>query len=143
VAGTRRLARVRVVGDGAALLETLAAEGVALRRFALDGAGALAVFSPDDVPDLGRVERALALRFPGCVTDAVGEVALVGPGAGSDPALVVRALAAASALAPVGDAAPIACETTPMRLSLFLDGARVDDLVRALHAAVITDGGPA
>jgi aspartate kinase len=146
IAGSRRLVRVRLAGadsqrgagpatssdDGEALLALLEAEGVALRRFTLHPAPE-ALFSPDDVPDLGRVRLALGARFPAVQIDERGEVAAVGPGVGSDPAAIRRALAAVHAVA----TGRPSCEATPMRLSFYLDGADVDAVTRALHAALI------
>jgi hypothetical protein len=51
---------------------------------------------------------------------------LVGPEIGSDAALIGRALALAG---PV-----VEFESAPLRLSLEVDPARVDEVTRALHA---------
>jgi aspartate kinase len=138
VSGSRRLVEVRLPVAGAAgaeLLALLAAEGVALRRFAFGehGGGVEACFAPDDVPDLPRVERALRERFPGCAVAEVGAVTAVGAGAGSSPEVLRRALAAAASCG----AAVTRFEAAPMRLTLFLAPEQVDPVTRAVHAALV------
>ncbi len=135
VTGSRRLVRVRL--DGAdpvdELLGLLAREGVALRRFVAGRGAVEAVFAPDDLPDLSRLEQALRARFPGCHLDETGAVTAVGAGAGSSAALLRAARAAAAEHGGAG----ADLEASPMRLTLYLDGAAVDPVTRALHEAVV------
>ena len=141
VAGSRRLLRVRVAAAGGpALLGLLADEGVRLRRFAVDGERAQALFAVDDLPDLGRVEGALRARLGGVTIDECGEVAVVGPGVGADARKVDRLLEAAWALA-----GPSECEATPLRLSVYPACAQVDAVTRRLHALAVEgeSSGPA
>jgi len=81
----------------------------------------------DDVPDWARVERRLAQT--GARVTALGEVSVVGAGV-NDPQAIARALEAAGA-------PPLGWEVAPLRLTLLVETERVDELVRALHAALI------
>ena len=56
---------------------------------------------------------------------------VVGTGVGSDAATVRRALAA------VGDSGREGWQASPLRLDFTVAGERVDDVTRALHAALI------
>jgi hypothetical protein len=80
----------------------------------------------DDVPDWPRVER--RLQEGGCQVRESGEVTVVGPGMG-DPAVVRRALAVAGAHVTDWDG-------SALRLTLAVPEAAVDEVARALHAAL-------
>ena len=102
-------------------------EGIALRHA---GAGAACASSTTTCP-IGRAWSS------GCATGAHaieerGEVTVVGAGVGSDAATVRRALAAAGQ---VHD-----WDASPLRLTLTVDSERTDEVTRALHAALISDG---
>jgi aspartate kinase len=120
VTGTRR---VTVVEGGRTLLAIAAEEAIALRA----AGPALLRFVRDDLPDWPRVER----RFvdDGARVAEQGEVTVVGPGVGSDAATVQRALGAAGEV--LGFAA------APLRLSIYVAPERVDEVTRALHAALV------
>lgn len=118
VTGTRRVTIVG--GDVLAVVEE---EGIALRHAGPRGVR----FVRDDVPDWPRVEERLAAA--GAIEER-SEVTVVGAGVGSDAAVIRRALAAAGA---VHD-----WDASPLRLTLTVDEARVDEVTRALHAALIT-----
>ena len=115
-----RITRVEPAAESArALLALLAEERVALRH----ACPRCLRLSRDDVPDWPRIERRLASA--GAEVSERGEVTLVGPEIGSDAALIGRALALAG---PV-----VEFESAPLRLSLEVDPARVDEVTRALH----------
>jgi aspartate kinase len=115
--------RVTVVAGGRGTLAIAVEEGIALRAAAADGLR----LSRDDVPDWPRVER----RFvdAGATVSEQGEVTVVGPGVGSDAATLARALEAAGVV--LGFAA------APLRLSIYVACERVDEVTRALHAALV------
>ena len=115
--------RVTVVRGGRETVRIVAEEGIVLRAAAPD----LLRLSRDDVPDWPRVER----RFTdaGARIDEEGEVTVVGPGVGADAATLSRALAAAGEV--LGFAA------APLRLSIYVACERVDEVTRALHAALV------
>ncbi|MGZ3441375.1 MAG: aspartate kinase [Polyangia bacterium] len=121
ITGTRR---VTVVQGGRDSLRIVEEEAIALRA----AAPGVVRFVRDDVPDWPRVEG----RFAGAGARVAeeGEVTVVGPGVGSDAAVLARALAAAGET--LGFAA------APLRLSIYVASERVDDVTRALHAALIT-----
>ena len=121
VTGTRRITIVS--GDVLSIVE---GEGIALRHAGPRGVR----FVHDDVPDWPRVEK--RLRDGGAAIEERGEVTVVGAGVGSDAATVRRALAAAGQ---VHD-----WDASPLRLTLTVDSERTDEVTRALHAALISDG---
>jgi aspartokinase len=133
VTGARRLVRVLTPSEAEGVLSALAAEGVALRHFSVGVNATQAVFAPDDVPDLGRVLGAIRERAPHSVADETGAVTVVGAGTGSSARTLEMALAAIRELGVV----PESIDATPMRFTLYLNGASVDDATRALHRALI------
>ncbi len=135
VTGTRHLTRVELAAASEIdrMLELLCDEGVAVRSVGSRAAGGpILTFSRDDLPDWTRV-RALLGAACDCSVGETGAVTAVGAGVGSDPRHLRRALAAASQ-------AGIAVEgfdSTPMRLTLRAAPGSVDELTRALHAALL------
>jgi hypothetical protein len=121
VTGTRR---VTVARGGLELLRVVDEERIALRAAAPDGVR----FSRDDVPDWPRVERRLV--DAGAELGEEGEVTIVGPGVGSDAGMIRRALAVAGEVR--------GFQAAPLRLSVAVAPERVDDVTRALHAALVT-----
>ncbi len=124
VTGTRR---ATVVTGGADVLRIVDEERIALRA-----ATATQVrLVRDDVPDWPRVEQ----RFlaGGAHIGEEGEVTVVGTGVGSDAATLRRALAATTA----AGAAALGFAAAPLRLSIYVAPEAVDDVTRALHAALI------
>jgi aspartate kinase len=119
VSGSKSVMRI----SGADALAILSEERVIVRH----ACGACVRLVRDDVPDWARVERRLAEA--GATVRELGEVSVVGAGM-NDPALIARALAAAGA-------PPLEWEVAPLRLTLLVECARVDDVTRALHAALI------
>jgi aspartate kinase len=118
VTGTKHLTVVR--GEVLPIVEE--------ERIVLRGAGPDGVrFVRDDVPDWSRVEKRLLQA--GATIEAWGQVVVVGTGVGSDAATVRRALAAAGE---VRD-----WSASPLRLDFTVASERVDDVTRALHAALI------
>ncbi|HUS63657.1 MAG TPA: aspartate kinase [Kofleriaceae bacterium] len=119
VTGTRSVTRITGGRDALAIL---ADEAVALRH----ACPACIRLVRDDVPDWARVERKLV--DDGARVSEEGEVTVVGPGVGGDPALLRRVLALAD---PV-----LGHDAAPLRLSVQVAGERVDAVTRALHAAL-------
>ncbi len=117
--------RVTQVAGGSDVLRILEEERVMLRH----ACASCARLVRDDVPDWPRVERRLV--DAGARVAEIGEVTVVGPGMG-DPRAVRRALAAAKAV--IGG--EVELDATPLRLSLFVPAAAVDDVTRAVHAAL-------
>jgi aspartate kinase len=113
-----------VAGDALAVLPVLDDERVSVRH-ACDRCVRLV---RDDVPDWPRVER--RLREAGCEVSESGEVTVVGPGMG-DPAVIRRALAAALDVTQV-----TRWDGSALRLTLAVPEAAVDEVARALHAAL-------
>ena len=134
VAGLRDLVRARSGGKGPELLAALARDAVPLKRFASDGAAAAAFFVKDDLPDWAAVRGRLRAAAPDVVLEEdLAAVTVVGEGIGVDPSCLARALEAARKLG----IEVLAHDASPLRLSLYLPPARVDDLVRALHALFV------
>jgi aspartate kinase len=119
VAGSRRVTRIEGGRDVLAVLE---AERVALRRA---GPAGIRVVR-DDVPDWAKVEKLLVAA--GAMVSEEGEVSAVGPGAGTDAALVRRALREAGEI--------LSFDVTPLRLTVHVAPERVDEVTRKLHAAL-------
>jgi aspartate kinase len=111
---------VVVVTGGREALSLLAEEGATLRHASAEQIRLVR----HDLPDWSRIEG--RLKAAGASIGMQGEVTVVGPGVGSDPQLVARALALA---APV-----LGYDAAPLRLTLYVDPPRVPGLQRALHA---------
>jgi aspartate kinase len=120
VTGTRR---VTVARGGSELLRIVEEERIALRQASPAGVR----FSRDDVPDWPRVERRLVEA--GAELGEEGEVTVVGPGVGGDAGMIRRALVAAGEV--------LGFQAAPLRLSIAVGSERVDEVTRALHAALI------
>jgi aspartate kinase len=112
---------VRLCGPD--LIALCAEERLALRRATPERAWLVR----DDVPDWPRVQARLAAGA--IAAETFGSVSLVGPGVGGDPVAVRRALTAA---APVAD-----WDASPLRLTVYVEPARTDDVTRALHATFL------
>ena len=128
VTGTKRVTLLRVADPGP-LLAVLAEEGVAVRGVA-SGTETLLRLVRDDIPDWARVERRLGAV--GALVSEVGEVTVVGGGLGADPGALERALGTCRA----ADVPVLGWDASPLRLSLRVPEARVDEVVRLLHAAL-------
>ncbi len=116
-----------------AVLRRLAEDEIRIRLIAgtRDGAGRLLLVVP--LQDVHGVEsfddavRALGAEpRPG-----LGTVTLVGPGVGTESAVLARCLGAAAAL----DLKIWALHGSPLQLTFVVDGSRVGELVRELHRA--------
>jgi aspartate kinase len=125
-AGTRRAvavtgsADVVVVSGGRDVLEVLAEEGVTLRHATPDRVRLVR----HDLPDWSRIVARLIAA--GATVTEEGEVTVVGPGVGSDPQLIARAL---ERCAPV-----LGYDAAPLRLTIYVEPTRVEAVQRALHA---------
>jgi aspartate kinase len=125
VTGLRELTRVRAAG--AELLALLAREAVPLKRFVLEDGRATAVFTRDDLPDWPSVRARLPAGA--VVEEGLAAASVVGEGIGAQPSCLARALDAARA----AGLEVAGADASPLRLSLLVAPARLDDLVRALH----------
>jgi aspartate kinase len=130
VAGLRDLVRVRARGAARAreLLGAFERDRVALKRFAFDGDGATALFVRDDLPDWPAVRARLG---DVAIEEDLAAASVVGEGIGVDPACLRRALEAARSAEIVG------WDASPLRVTLLLAPARLDEVTRALHDAFI------
>jgi aspartate kinase len=127
VAGLRDLTRVR--GRARELVAALGRERVPLMRLGCDGDLATALFVRDDLPDWPAVRARLGDVG---VEEDLAAASVVGEGIGSDPACLARAIEVVGPEIHGFDAAPL-------RLTLYVAPARLDDAVRALHRAFIVD----
>jgi hypothetical protein len=130
--------RVRVRGGahGATLAETLGAEGVRVLRLAADADGASALFSTDDLPDWTRVKTRLGEIFgPDLIAceEGLAAATAVGEGLGSDARALGKALARARALG----LEPLGFDASPLRLTIYIAPARLNELVFALHELLV------
>ncbi len=139
VTGMQELVRVRVRGGaqgGTRLAELLGGEGVRLLRFAADEAGALALFSTDDLPDWPLMRARLAAHFGdaliGC-DEGLAAATAVGEGLGSDARALAQVLGRARALG----IEPSGFDASPLRLTLYVPPARLNELVFALHDELV------
>jgi aspartate kinase len=120
-----------------ALGDALSAADLAPRDLSLDGAGcATALFSLLNAPDWTRSRRTLGERLGDAVTirDGLATATVVGDGlhAVSSPVGGARLAALLAASKATVHAVVIA----PLRVSIVVDQEHLDDVVRALHAAV-------
>jgi aspartate kinase len=131
VACAGNLVRLRLALPASILGLPLAEARVALWRLADDGAGSVAVFSLDDLPDWAALRRALSGQFGPrlLVEEDLAAVSIVGTGLG--PAgETTRALALA------GNEV-LGVDSSPLRLTLLVRPAQAESLARALHAAFL------
>ena len=134
VAGMRDL--TRVTGAAGELLAALARDAVPVKRLTCDGASATALFVRDDVPDWPAVRARLLVRLPAAhIEEDVAAASVVGEGIGADPRCLARALEAARGVEVVG------WDASPLRLSLYVAPARLDEVVRELHRRFVADVG--
>jgi aspartate kinase len=126
------LAARRAFDDLFEALDELAVAGKQLH--AIDGQLTLVV-SKENVHDEPHVRATLARRFGDAVQldDSLGAVSVVGAGINASFANLRRGQGALTATGIV----PRAVATSSFRITWLLDRARVDDAVRALHAALI------
>jgi aspartate kinase len=135
VTSTTRVVDLLAAGPGDAVLERLHAEGATLRHLALthDGGEPRLQVSlvTDDLPDWPRA-RAGLLAVAGAqltVREDLGTVTAVGPGLGSDPAVITRTL---SALREAGHRVE-RLTTSPLRLTAWLPSGEVEQAARLVH----------
>ncbi len=122
----------------AELLEFLDARALRSRALSFDGVGAEAAFIAvplQDVHGLERVEQDLQTRFGDRVRvqQGLGTVTCVGSGVTTDGRHLRRALAAAEELG----ALVHAIHTSPLQLSLLVEGKHLPELTRRLHAELM------
>jgi aspartate kinase len=131
VACARNLVRLRLDLPASILGVPLAEARVALWRLADDGAGSVAVFSRDDLPDWAALRRTLMGQFgPRLVIEEdLAAVSIVGTGLG--PAgEATRALA-------VAGSEVLGVDSSPLRLTLLVRPAQAESLARALHSMFV------
>jgi aspartate kinase len=137
-------ALVAVVGDStlalltaparhaAALLEAARDSELSFRDVVLDERELRATFSLSNTPHLARARRELERAVPEglALETGLGSVSVVGVGAGSEPASLLRARAALAVT-------PRLMASSALRLSAVIAQADVVDAERALHAAFV------
>lgn len=136
VTGTARVVDLRVASRGDAVLERLQAEGATLRHAALSRAGGEwgleASLVTDDLPDWPRARAGLG-ALAGVqleLREDLGTVTAVGPGLGSDPAVIAKTL---ERLREAG-LSVARVTTSPLRLTAWVPTAEVDQATRIVHA---------
>jgi aspartate kinase len=141
VVGDKGMALVRLAGDGSigaleVLGDAIAAADLAPRDLSIEGGTAMAVFSLLNAPDWTRSKRALTERLGARATiqEGLAMVTVVGDGlhAVGSP---IAGVALAKLLRGAG-AVVHGVTVAPLRVSIVLEQERVDEVVRALHAAV-------
>jgi aspartate kinase len=121
------------------LLEDLDAQGAGGKELVLRTAGrsgyASLVLSLENIHDYAAIRASLRARHGDALhlREGLGAVSAVGTGINASHENVRRALAAADA----AGAVPIGVTTSSFRISLLLEDKGVEDVVRALHAALI------
>jgi aspartate kinase len=133
VVGERKLALLRSTGDATALLAAAAEAELPLRDIAVDAAGLTASISLLNAPDLAQFRERARRAGPFSLEAGMGQVSLVGVGAGDEAATVAAALRAL----PVP---PVWFTSSPLRVSAFVAEAAVPDAERAWHAAFVESG---
>ncbi len=118
VTGSKRVTRVEGGRDALLILDE---ERVAVRHARF---GVVRIVR-DDVPDWTRIERRLA--DDGATVSEEGAVTAIGPGVGSDLALVRRALQIAGAHD---------YDAAPLRLTVYVPCDTVDEVTKKLHDAL-------
>src|SRR5262249_31392562 len=122
--GMRDLTRVR--GRTAELVAALGRDRVPVKRLTSDGDTATALFVRDDLPDWPAVRARLG---DAAIEEDLAAATGGGEGLGADPAALLRALEAVRGAE--------GFDASPLRLTLYVAPARLDDAVRALHRAFI------
>ncbi len=131
VTGQKQLVRVRAEGQNCIdrVLEAATAAAVPALHLDTDMQSADLWFGLADVPDWPSIRARLQTSLD--ILEGVGAVSVVGDGIGGDTVKLQRARrVAAEAGIDI-----VAMSTSPLRVSLFCEEARVDALVRALHRA--------
>jgi aspartate kinase len=145
VVGEKGMALIRYAGTSeagplgalATLGDALVAADLAPRDLSLDGAGcATACFSLLNAPDWSRSRRALGERLGNSATlhEGLATATVVGDGLHAVASPVAGARLAT--LLRASGASVHAIVIAPLRVSVVIDQEHLDDVVRALHAAV-------
>jgi aspartate kinase len=137
VTGQKKLVRLRAEGTGCTtkLLEIVAEARLPALHLDSDMGSADLWFALDDVPDWPGVRKALTEEHGLDVLEGVGAVSIVGEGLGLDATKILQV----RQVAREAEVEVVALSTSPLRVSLFCAEAQVDELVRALHEALIED----
>lgn len=133
VVGDRRVALLSARAESArALLGAAARAELALRDLALEGGRLTATLSLVSCPDFASARASLLAAVPDGldIVDELGQVSVLGVGAGSEPALVAEALASLPE-------APLSFTSTPLRVSAVLPESSLLAAERAWHAAFV------
>jgi aspartate kinase len=133
VVGEKNVALVRAPAENlGALLRAAQSAELEFRGICLEGGRCIATVPLQNTPDIERARSLLATAGgPELVIErGFGVVSLVGVGAGSDPSTLVAALDALPC-----PAAYVA--SSPLALSVVVPEPRLDDAVRAWHAAFV------
>jgi aspartokinase len=131
----REVTRARTRARGAELLAALRRDRVPVKRFVCEGDAAWAAFGRDDVPDWPSVRARLVAACGGdlALEEDLAAATVVGEGIGCDPSCIARALDAARG----AGAEIVGHDASPLRVTLLVAPARLDDVVRALHTAFL------
>jgi aspartate kinase len=131
VTGQKKLVRVRSRGEGCVdrVLAAASAAGVPALHLDTDMESADLWFGLADVPDWPAIRARLEASLE--ILEGVGAVSVVGDGIGGDTGKLQRARRVAAE----AGIEIVAMSTSPLRVSLFCEEAKVDALVRVLHGA--------
>jgi aspartate kinase len=134
VTTARGLVRLRLNASATALGAPLAERGVSLWRLADDGAGSVALFGTEDLPDWVDLRRFLEDRFgaPLEITENLAAVSVVGTALGSANQCARALSEAARTGAPV-----LGIDSSPLRITLLVKPEDAPALARALHQAFL------
>lgn len=138
VAAAHGLVRLRLRADAGVLGTALAEAGAALWRLADDGAGSVALFSTDDLPDWSSLRQSLRDRFEEGleITENLAAVSVVGTALGSANQSA-RVLSEAARMG----ARVFGIDSSPLRITLLVGPEDAAPLARSLHSVFLTQMG--
>ncbi len=138
VATASGLVRLRLNANAAVLGAKLAEAGVSLWRLSDDGAGSIALFATDDLPDWVGLKRSLQDRFGAelSISENLAAVSVVGTGLGS-----ANQSASVLSEAARGGASVLGIDSSPLRITLLVSPEDSAALARSLHSALVERAG--
>jgi aspartate kinase len=138
VATASGLVRLRLNANAAVLGAQLAEAGVSLWRLSDDGAGSIALFSTDDLPDWVGLKRSLQDRFGAelSIRENLAAVSVVGTGLGS-----ANQSASVLSEAARGGTSVLGIDSSPLRITLLVRPEDSAALARSLHSALVERAG--
>jgi len=133
VVGLGALAQVRLSDcDASALLGFLRESSVHPRAFAASPSGASFELGTATVPDWAAIRDTLVVRFRAEITEGLGCATFVGRGADRKGEAMLQVLGELGV-------APRQTRVETLSAGVVVDGARLDEVVSALHARLVTD----